>query len=322
MNHSMTKKKACKVLLIAKPWKGGLGQYFFQALQDFFEDVHWILTYPVGFHDQLAYRRNKKRWRIGLTHQIASADYDIAFFINTINEFAKLEHSDRNIIWITDDPRPVIQQLDAYGRVYLADPGYKDDVIPYLRGTQYGGILPFAHLPGTHTPHRCDQPKNGVCFIGNRDPKRDPFFDALLSSKVILKIYGNYFLKSPLFWRYPGSILPAVPNLKMGRIYSRYAMAINIHAQVVRGGTNMRTFECAGYAIPQAVEIRPGLEDYFEPEREIAVFRSSSEAVEKIERLIKDQKMLQAMAHRAREHALAAHTYHHRIKTLLKDFSL
>jgi spore maturation protein CgeB len=82
----------------------------------------------------------------------------------------------------------------------------------------------------------------------------------------------------------------------------------------------MRTFECAAYGIPQVVEFRPGLSEYFEPDKEIIVFRSPGEMVAKIEEMIKDKALLHKMARMARMRVLANHTYQHRVKTLIEDF--
>ncbi len=318
MRSREKKNKRGRALLVAKPWKGGLGQYFYRALQDFFTDVKWFCTYPAGMADSLSYRADKHQWRLRLSEKIAAADYDLAIFINTIDAFSTMQHSDKNIVWLTDDPRPVSRYLKPFGKVYLADPGYQDDVIPFLKKGQFGGILPFAHLPEVHHPFNGNPSKRGVCFIGNRDPKRKTYIKALLSSGIEIAVYGNFFLKDRLFWKYPGRFHPPIANSRMGEIYSRFSLSLNIHAQVVRGGTNMRTFECAGYGIPQAVEQRPGISEYFEPGREIVVFNSPEEMVEILKVTGRDGHVLARMAKRAQERAIAEHTYHHRIQKLLE----
>lgn len=311
------KKKIGKALLVAKPWKGGLGHYVYSALQDFFEEVEWLKTYPVGWLDVISYRNGKEKWRTRLTEKIASTRYDIAFFINTLAEFSALEKSDKHIVWLTDDPRPVLGHLDAFGKVYLADAGYKDDIKPHLKDGRFGGILPFAYLPRIHEPYSGGREPKGICFIGNRDPKRDVFLKAVIKHKVHIKVYGNYFLQDSLFWSFPQHFLPSVANSKMGRIYARYSMSLNIHAQVVRHGTNMRTYECAGYGIPQMVEYRPGLTDYFDADKEIVVFHSTDELIDKIDAFTKNKFEFQKMAINARRRASSEHSYHHRISTLI-----
>ncbi|MDF1591689.1 MAG: glycosyltransferase [Desulfobacterales bacterium] len=318
MKKEVKKFIAGKVILVAKPWKGGLSNYFFRALQDLSEHVKWFFTYPVGLKDKLDYRKNKKKWGMRLAEEIASTEYDIAIFINTIKEFSALDHSDKHVIWITDDPRLVLGQLEPFGRVYLADPGYRDEVVPHLKKQKFGGILPFAHLPEIHKPFKAVNTQHDVCFIGNQDPKRDIYLKALLSSRIDFKVYGNYFLKSSLYWLHPRSFSPPVSNYVMGKIYSQYSISLNIHAQVVREGTNMRTFECAGYGITQVVEFRSGLSEYFEPDKEIIFFRSPREMIEKIEALRKNKVLSHNLAKMARKRVLSDHTYQHRAKTIIE----
>ena len=130
-------------------------------------------------------------------------------------------------------------------------------------------------------------------------------------------IIGNYFLHHDIFWRCPWCFRPAVANEAMGRVYARHRLSINLHAQVVRHGTNMRTFECAGYGIPQLVENLPGLEKVFEPDREIATFAEEGEMLAVLDRLLNDPAGAEAMARRARRRAFREHSYHQRCIDLL-----
>lgn len=80
----------------------------------------------------------------------------------------------------------------------------------------------------------------------------------------------------------------------------------------------MRSFECAAFGIPQLVEYREGLENYFEPGREIEVYRTLDELHEKARRLLIDRVGAEKMAARAQRRALAEHRYFDRIKILLE----
>jgi len=79
----------------------------------------------------------------------------------------------------------------------------------------------------------------------------------------------------------------------------------------------MRTFECAGYGIPQLVENLPGLEKVFEPDREIATFAEEGEMLAVLDRLLNDPAGAEAMARRARRRAFREHSYHQRCIDLL-----
>ena len=80
----------------------------------------------------------------------------------------------------------------------------------------------------------------------------------------------------------------------------------------------MRTFECAGYGIPQLVEHREGIEAYFEPDKEIAVYGNTEEMIEKVTALRGDRDRADVMARAARERAVREHTYEHRVKAMLE----
>jgi spore maturation protein CgeB len=310
-----------EIVLVAKPWRGGLGKYVFDALHGMFPGrVKWITTRPVSVSDRLIYLRGKRSWEEHLLTSIRETSSRAAIFINHLPLFENLEFDPNRVLWLTDGPRPHRGQLAAYGRIFLSDLGYEPELLQAIEADRYGGELPFAFSPAVHRTLENHAPSKGICFIGNRDPKRDLHLDALFNAGIRPTIAGNYFLHHSLFWRHPQYFRPAVTNERMGHIYSQHQVSLNIHAQIVRQGTNMRTFECAGYGIPQLVEYREGLERFFEPDREIVVYRDLKEMVEKARWLLGDSAARSKMAARAQIRAMEEHTYGHRRKTLLQEF--
>jgi spore maturation protein CgeB len=306
-----------KILLVAKPWKGGLARYLFQSLCELFPGaVEWWPTYPVPA-ERLAYIRDKQRWREALARRVENCNYSAAIFIGATPPLQDTRNCERNILWLPDGPRPSTETMNPFGRVFLSDEGYLPELLRAIPAERYGGELTFAHHPAWHHPLTAER-RNDLCFIGNKDPKRDVHLAYLFRSGLRPVVFGNYFLRRPIAWRYPWCFRPAVSNERMGRIYALYRVSLNIHAKVVRCGTNMRSFECAGYGIPQVVEYRPGLEKHFEPEREILTYKELAEMPEQINRLLKDPKLASRIADQARRRVLADHTYHHRVTTLLQ----
>jgi spore maturation protein CgeB len=181
---------------------------------------------------------------------------------------------------------------------------------------RFAGVLPFAMSPSIHHPSGEHIKTRDVCFIGNRDPKRDAHIAALLHAPCSATIVGNYFLRSALFWRAPHRFRPRVANEAMAAVYSRHRVSLNVHAEVVAAGTNMRTFECAGYGIPQLVENRPGLTQLFESGREISTYNKPEEIPHAIASLLSDPKHTALMAERAQHRALHEHTYSHRLEQM------
>ncbi len=135
--------------------------------------------------------------------------------------------------------------------------------------------------PALHHPVAGRGSGRGLCLVANRDPKRDTHLRALLVAGLRPRVYGNYFLRHPLALRHPGCFRPRVANERLCDVYARHAVSLNIHARVVREGTNMRSFECAGCGIPQLVEYRPDLKRHFEPGVELEVYRDPGEAADR-----------------------------------------
>jgi len=308
-----------RILLVAKPWRGGLARYLAAALEDLAPgNVLWLPTYPATMSDRLRYRANREVWRSSLVQSIQSSHYDMAIFINTFPGCEGLEPDNRHVLWQTDNPVKVAHLFNRFGKVYISDPGYLDEVRNQFPNADY---LPFACLPLIHKPHQQRGRGTGVCFIGNRDRARDQILQSLLGARLDLIVYGNYFLQDKLFWQYMHAFRPGIKNDAMGRVYAKYYASLNIHAQVVRAGTNMRTFECAAYGIAQIIEFKTGIENLFEPGREILLFSNIDECRDHIARLAKDRKMATIMSERARKRVLAEHGYCHRLNTILEDFS-
>lgn len=306
-----------KILLVAKPWRGGLARYIHQALEALVPgSVEWLPTYPSSLAEKIAYRKNRGAWRNRLAKRVADSDCDAAIFINHVPGFEELKPRDEYVLWITDNPLPVVSNLMPYARVYITDPGYRDEVAA-ASAERFCGVLGFACLPSVHNPAERVNGGRGFCFIGNRDPKRDPYLRQLCLSGKDVDVYGNYFPLHPLCWRFPGRFRPSVAVDRMAAIYARHMGSINIHANVVKGGTNMRTFECAGYRIAQVVERLPGLEALFSPGRDILTFQSPDELMEQMARLEEDPKLARSLAVSAERRARAEHTYFHRARSLL-----
>ena len=61
-----------------------------------------------------------------------------------------------------------------------------------------------------------------------------------------------------------------------------------------------------------------GLENWFEPEREIIIVNSAEEALERYRYLLSHDNEREAMGRAARERVLKEHTFQHRAQTLKK----
>jgi len=308
------------VLLVAKPWRGGLAHYVFSALRDACNEARWLATYPRSFAQRVRYRLDRQGWRRRIVEQVNAHD-GVCVFINALPVEAPLSRPRRNVLWMTDSAKLNEASAASFGRVFISDPGYGQDVRDLVGVGRFAGVLPFAHDPTIHRPTSSARRHRDVCFLGNRDAKRDAYLERLLGEPWTSTIVGNYWLRHRLFWRHPASVKRSVPRRKMGGVYARHRVALNLHASVVRQGTNMRTFECAGYGIAQAVEHRPGLDELFEPERELLTFTDAESMVAQIDRLLGDTALRKRLAQQAATRAAAEHTYRHRVDRLLEELA-
>jgi spore maturation protein CgeB len=308
-----------KILLIAKPWAGGLAAYYYAALEEMFPgEVRWLSTRPVTLAGQLQFRLDRNSWWGRIRGDIDQAESEVRFFIGSRPEFRGLKPHPGNVLYQIDAVRMEASDLEAFSRVFVSDRGYQPEVAALARPSQFAGVLPFACHPPLHFPI-AGKRRRGVCFIANRDPKRDAFVARLLDCAPQARIIGNHFGVHPLFWRRPLAFRSAVPYAKLAQVYARYQASLNIHAQVVREGTNQRTFEAAACGVPQVVERRHGIEEYFEPGREIILFDDLDEMCARLAATLADRAGSLEMAERARQRALSQHTYYHRVATALAD---
>ena len=307
-----------KIFLVAKPWKGGLAKYVSLALEEMFPGcIRWLPTRPDTTAEQLKYRRNRHAWRASRVSIISESDPDAVIFINHMDAFRHLGHRSRHILWITDAPKLDPADAAPYGRIFLSDGGYEKEILAAAGPRVYRGELAFACHPPIHRPEPSPTRPRGVCFVGNADPARAPLLGHLFRAGIRPTVVGNYFFRHPLWWRHPLCSRPGTPNEAMGRIYARHRVSLNIHARVIRTGTNMRTFECAGFGIAQVVDRTRGVETAFDPEKEILTYDRPETMVAQIRRLLEDPARTAQIAGNARRRALSQHTYYHRILQLL-----
>ena len=281
--------------------------------------VEWVPTYPITPKARLAYLRNRAGWQESLIRKLTESRFEMALFVNHLPIFRRLPFHPRNALWITDAPRLTREDVSPYGRIYITDPGYRRDVERIVGGGS-SGAWSRSRCCHRFTCHAGSRRRQTACAsLRTRTPNAtgisatcsDPRFrfgcSATISSDPAESSTGSTF--APCARR--------ISNERMGEIYARHRASINIHAEVVREGTNMRTFECAGYEIPQVIESRPGIGDLFEPGYEIATYNAPEDLPEVAQWLLGDRARARRMAKRARARALGEHTYQHRPRSVV-----
>ena len=84
----------------------------------------------------------------------------------------------------------------------------------------------------------------------------------------------------------------------------------------------MKTFEACGFKVPQIINFTPGLENFFEPNKEIMVFSNINEYKEKLDLLRGDDKLRKTLINNSIKRAAAMHKYDDRVKVIIKNFNL
>lgn len=179
-------------------------------------------------------------------------------------------------------------------------------------------IDPDFHAPRTLTDAQRARYKCEVSFVGTLVPH------ALYSERVqALEALRDVDLG---IW----SIHDAPPSLKahirgsalgdeMMNIISASPITLNTHGDFMRWGGNMRLFESAGVGAFQLCDDRVGIRDWFTVGEHLDVFTDLQDLREKVAFYLANPAIRQRMIDSARAHALAHHTYDHRLATLIQE---
>ncbi len=176
-------------------------------------------------------------------------------------------------------------------------------------------LLHEAMNPRWHRPITT-QNNQSIVVAGNWYGFRQALANRLMKDGVSMELYGP----TPPIWA-----LPAIRRAHSGRYIVREeksrvfgeALACLNSFQYSEGNTlNQRAFEIAGAAGLQLIEHRPIINEYFEPDKEILIFRTYDELLDLIERARKDPGSMRRIREAGTRRALAEHTYRHRLEVI------
>jgi len=115
----------------------------------------------------------------------------------------------------------------------------------------------------------------------------------------------------------PDSLRPYLRGAALGqqmfRVLSGATISLNTHGDFMRWGGNMRLFEAAALGAFQLVDERPGIPTWFTIGEHLDTFASLGELHDKVAHYLAHPEQRQRLAAAARAHALAHHTYDHRL---------
>ncbi|HWF00874.1 MAG TPA: glycosyltransferase [Caulobacteraceae bacterium] len=213
--------------------------------------------------------------------------------------------------WVGDafgpEAAPLAQRYDAIG--------FTDTALVARASHQgFGGagfFLPHAADPSGDWPQaRRRDPR--MVFVANPTPLRRAVA-AQLSLPMVLVGPGWGAADGP-----HERLARRVPPARVRSLYGAHAAALNIrNEEHVLAGLNQRSFAppLAGAAL--VADAQPDLELCFEPGEEVAVWRDVAELEAIYARLLAEPAEAERLASAARRRILAAHTFAHRLATLV-----
>lgn len=142
-----------------------------------------------------------------------------------------------------------------------------------------------------------------------------------------IKIYGWYYspFRRPyyhLFRKHKKAFLNKnISPRKVNELYSRSKICLNIHHTQNRYGVNQRFFEISGSRSFQLVDQNEYISDNF-TEKEILMYKSEGELVEKIEAALTGKIDIALQAQRAYTKILSEHTFTHRMQEMLDNITV
>lgn len=124
----------------------------------------------------------------------------------------------------------------------------------------------------------------------------------------------NLAIDSPIRAAYAGTVW----GIEMYKVIQGSKITLNHHIDVAgRHANNLRLFEATGAGSLLITDWKENLNQLFEPAREVVLYRSAEECVEKIEYYLKNDKERETVALAGQKRTLRDHTYRVRIEELL-----
>jgi len=226
--------------------------------------------------------------------------------------------------WIPDDVGAIDEALRVargYDSVFVAG---SDVAAAFERSLgKTVEVLPHAADPSVYRPIRSkDQYRANVVFAGGATPTRETFLSELV--EFGLALWGPGWRRTTLRDYCRGEIRNTAEYV---RAYGGASVAVNLHHGLGSNGMsfafcNQRVFELAAMGIPQVVDHRADLPNYFELGREMVTFSTPRELKARVQEILHTPTNADEIGAAARRRVLQEHTHMHRIRRLLEAVGL
>lgn len=120
-----------------------------------------------------------------------------------------------------------------------------------------------------------------LCFLGNPDNERTEFIKKLVAEGIEITIYGHHWNRY-LTSNTKIELKPATYQLGYWKTLQKYRIQLNILRKHNVDSHNMRTFEVPAIGGVQLADDTTEHRLFFEPEKEIFLFKNIADCVEKI----------------------------------------
>jgi spore maturation protein CgeB len=159
-----------------------------------------------------------------------------------------------------------------------------------------------------------------VSFVGtvSADHRQRIALLEAVAERYDLKLFGSppqaLPATSPLHRCFQGEVWGA----DMYQVLRRSRVTLNSHIDLAgREAGNMRLFEATGVGAFLLTDFKDNLHTLFEPDREVAVWRSTGDCLAAIDRALADNHSRADIAHAGQARTMAQHTYRHRTQEIL-----
>ena len=209
--------------------------------------------------------------------------------------------------------------LSEYAGVLSSSKGGVDDLLRL--GARDVGVLYYAADPAMFAPESADQDVD-VFFYGLGREYREEWIDAMLEGPSRALPAASFAVRGTGLGSLPR--VKKLPYASFSRLKqycnrSRINLLITRRAHAsVYASSNARPFELAALGCAMVSNPYLGVEEWFEPGREILIVHSQQEAIDVYTTLLKSQAMRTELGAAARKRLLAEHTYDHRASQLLE----
>jgi spore maturation protein CgeB len=210
-------------------------------------------------------------------------------------------------------------RLNEYAGVLSSSKGGVDDLREL--GARRVGVLFYAADPEVLAPMEAEQDID-VFFYGFGREYREEWIDAMLDAPsrqledVRFAARATRLGDLPRVERLPHASFGALRSYccrsRINLLITRYAHA------TVYASSNARPFELAALGCTMVSNPYLGIEEWFEPGRELLIVQRSDDAIATYRELLSHPALRAAIGARARLRALADHTWHHRARQLMQ----